>query len=362
MNILIIDTVEFDLNGITSVILNYENHIDKTDICMDYVLTGMPFSDLKSQLEKNGAKVFVIKRNKTPLSYMWNLFKVIRQGKYEIVHIHGNSATMTIELLAAWLAGVPVRIVHSHNTSCTHPTIHKLLLPLFRRLYTHGFACGKEAGEWLFGERDFKIIRNGIDLERFSFSDSVRKEYRQKLNIVDQITIGHVGNFVAQKNHMFLLSAFAEVLKVNQKYKLILIGTGPLENEVQQEIHRLHLDGRVEFLGKSFEVDKYLQAIDIFVLPSLYEGLPVSLIEAQATGLPCIVSDRVSRQVSLIDLVEFLDIESPMAWGERIIEVQPFEHDRSKNIQKYHEQIRRSGYDINYNARGLKALYMELVK
>ena len=359
MKLLVISTVEFDLNGITSVILNYNSHMNKDDLYTDFVVINEPNLELRSKLENEGSGLFVIPRKKNPVYYMITLFKVMQSGGYDIVHVHGNSATMILETGIAQLAGIPVRIAHSHNTTCTHPGMHKVLFPLFRHTYTHGFACGQEAGEWLFRGAPFEIIRNGIDLYQFGFDEIVRDQYRKMLNVDEHILIGHVGNFVEQKNHMFLLVVFSKLVQHFPQYRLVLMGTGHLEDFIKQEVRRLAIEKQVIFVGRTSEVHNYLKAIDMFVLPSLYEGLPVSLIEAQGAGLPCLVSDTVSEHAKLTELVEYLTIDDAEVWCDRIVKTRINTLERKKNIERYHMQIVTAGYDINYNAERLRKLYVE---
>lgn len=359
MKVLIINTVRFRLNGITSVIMNYYRNIDKQELQTDFVVTNEISQEYREELESDGCRIYRLERKKNPLSYMYGLFRLMRRNRYDVVHIHGNSAMMLFDVLPAKLAGVPVRIVHSHNTTCSHMKLHKLLLPIFRKCYTQGFACGAEAGAWLFGQEPFVELKNGIDLTAYRYDENLRQEFRKMIQAGDRTVIGHIGNFVEQKNHSFLLDWYAELAGDNDNYLLLLISDGALMEEMQEKAKQLGLDGKVLFLGKTTQVAGYLQAMDAFVLPSLHEGLPVVLIEAQAAGLPCYVSNRVTKQVNLTGSVQFLPIDDTTAWARCMTDMaeRRAKTDRQQSCERWQQLIAAAGYDVTRNADRLKRLY-----
>ena len=182
-------------------------------------------------------------------------------------------------------------------------------------------ACSKEAGEWLFGNTQFIVLNNGIDVSKYVFNQNIREEYRKILGFSDELVLGHVGRFSNQKNHNFLIDIFYEIIKINKKSKLILIGTGELENEIKEKVESLSLKEKVIFLGARADVNKIMQAMDVFILPSLFEGLPVVGVEAQASGLPCIISDTVSKDVKITDSVLQISLSlPPEEWGKKLID------------------------------------------
>lgn len=188
-----------------------------------------------------------------------------------IVHIHGNSANMAIELLAVTFGGVKVKITHSHNTATMHPCMHKMLWPLFAKLCTVRLACGEDAGKWLYREQKFTVLNNGIETNKYLFSDSVRSITRKELGVKEnEILLGHIGNFIEQKNHTFLIDIFSEVHRANPEFKLLLISDGMLMPTIKDKVHSLELDDAVVFLGKTMNVQNYLSAMDLFLLPSLH--------------------------------------------------------------------------------------------
>lgn len=360
MKVLVVNTVRFRMNGITSVIMNYYRSMDKSDMNIDFVVINKISSSYRQELEANRSKIYYLPRKKNPLIYMWKLYKIIKSNNYDIIHIHGNSAMLSIETLVTFIAKVPVRIIHSHNTTCTHKRLHKLLYPILKKTYTHGFACGEDAGRWMFRNDSFELIKNGIDLNDFNYNEEIRQKYRDKIGAADKKVIGHIGNFIYQKNHTFLIDVFDELLKINSNYLLLLISDGQLLDEMKEKVSKLGIDENIIFLGKTTEINHYLQAMDIFVLPSHYEGLPVVLIEAQAMGLPCLVSDKVSIESKLTDLVKFIPINDTKLWVDAIINERLV--NRELNINVYHQEIEDSGYNVSKNADKVKKLYVEYLK
>lgn len=364
MRILIINTVRFRLNGMTSVILNYYRNMDKSGMQIDFVVSNKISKQYRTELESNGSNIYYLPRKSNPLSYQMKLYKILKEKKYNLVHVHGNSAMMLLDILPAKIANVPVRIVHAHNTTCSHIMLHKILFPIFEKCYTHGFACGQDAGRWLYGDRPFVELKNGIDLMKYQFDKSIREEYRKKIQAGNKVVLGHVGNFIEQKNHTFLLDWYAELLKENSNYLLLLISDGALLEVMKEKVHRLGIENNVLFLGKTTEVHNYLQAMDIFVLPSLYEGLPVVLVEAQASGLPCLVADTVSREANLTNSIEFVSIDNTVDWVKKVRETsdQLLTRNRNKECLNWQHVIAEAGYDITQNANYLKKLYTNYIK
>lgn len=359
MKVLIVSTVRFYVNGITSVILNYYRNMDKNGMQIDFVIPNEIGDEYRTELEQNRSNIYYIPRKSNPLSYQRKLYNIMKENSYDIVHVHGNSAMMLLDILPAKKANIPVRIVHCHNTTCSHKVLHKMFLPIFNKCYTHGFACGQDAGKWLYGDGCFEELKNGIDLEKYRYDESVRAEYREKIGAKNKTIIGHIGNFIEQKNHAFLLDWFSELIKEDSNYLLLLISDGGLLEPMKKKSQDLGIDDNVLFLGKTTEISQYLQAMDLFVLPSLYEGLPVVLVEAQAAGLPCFVSDKVSKEADLTNSLCFLDITDRKEWvrsirgKERMLK----NMNRTKVCEDWQKMIAENGYDIVHNAERMKSLY-----
>lgn len=331
--------------------------MDRTNLKIDFVVINELSKEYKEELTSNGSEYFLLSRKSNPIKYLIQLERLIHKKKYDVVHIHGNSSLMLLDTLPCKLAGMKRIIVHSHNTTCKYVWIHKVLMPVFSKTYTYGLACSEDAGKWLYGKNEFQILRNGIETKRFAFDKGVREEYRNKINAGDKIVIGHVGNFIEQKNHSFLLDVFAAIKKRSDRYLLLLISDGALLEQMKAKAIKLGIEDSVIFLGKTLKVPQYLQAMDIFVLPSLFEGLPIVLIEALAAGLPCIVSERITKEVDLANVFLYMDINEPKHWADSIMLLDANEKQRENNSQKWIKIIEEKNYDIASNAGVLKALY-----
>ena len=267
---------------------------------------------------------------------------------------------MSVELVAARLAGCKVRIDHSHNTTCENQKADKILRPVFNRNYTTAFACGQDAGRWMFGKRKFTIIPNGRNLKKYEYDPKKRTEYRNKLGIAsDALVIGHVGRFNRQKNHEYLVRVFSEVHNKEQNSYLVLVGTGEKVGEIKNLVKELELENNVIFTGVIENVSDYLSAFDIMLLPSLYEGLPLVVIEWQIAGLPCIVSDTVTRECAITSLVKFESVKKrPEVWANEVGNL--ILQDRNDSKEIIFKEIKRVGYDIESGANLLKKKYEKL--
>lgn len=355
-------TTKFEISGITNSVMNYFRYMDKTDMNIDFLVPNLVPDRLRKEIENNGGKVFeLLMRNRNPLKYMNKMESIVKNGNYDIVHAHGNSATLAVEMLAAKKAGTKIRISHSRNTTCKYLFIDKLLRPLFNRTYTQGFACGEEAGKWLFGNKKFTVITNGNDVERFTFNKNIRYEYRRAYNSEGKRVIGHIGSFNYQKNHEFLINIFYELLKINSECVLLLVGDGDLRPSIEDKVEKLGIRDKVVFAGKSLEVEKLVQAMDIMVFPSRYEGLPNVVVECQIACLPSLISDQITREVQITDLVEFLALEQgPKAWAQKINQMGQIEREDVK--KDVINQITDAGFNIKENAKELKEIYKKLYK
>lgn len=295
--------------------------------------------------------------------YFLSLLKVLKNIKPEIVHVHGSSAIMSIDLLAAVLAGVKIRIAHSRNTTADNLKIDKLFRPIFKCLYTDALACGSDAGEWLFGAKSFSVIHNGKDFERFSYDLKKREEQRRRYSLEDKVVVGHVGVFNNQKNHEFLIKVFYEFQKRNPNSVLYLIGNGnQLLRQREEQVKELGIRDKVIFAGGVNDVPERLQAMDIMVFPSFFEGLPNVVLEWQAEGLPSLISDRITQECVATDFVEFASIdESPEVWAKKMEELLNKYKDRK--IQAVHgiNALRENGFDIKDAVSQLESIYEALV-
>lgn len=363
IKILVIMTTNIGTSGISKIVMRYYDYIDKKKVKFDFVVPNEPNDYIKNKFNTNNTNVYIIKRKKNAIKYYFELKKIIKNGKYNIVHVHGNSSTMALELMAAKKAGCKVRIAHSHNTTCNHKIIDKMLRPIFYKYLTCGMACGADAGKWLFGKRKFIIIQNGNELSKYSFNSDIRKNIRKENNLENCIVIGHVGRFNYQKNHDFLIEVFNKYRLNNKNAKLLLIGSGEKENEVKEKIKGYNIEDNVIFTGEINNVNEWLNACDVMMLPSRYEGFPVVLIEWQANGVPCIVSNRISKEVNITDTIKFIDVDkedSVTEWLKCLKKIDKI--DREEISNRNMEILRKRGYDIEQCASNLYNIYLNLMK
>ncbi len=340
--------------GLETMLMNYYRSIDRSLVQFDF-LTHRDFrADYDDEIEALGGRLYRLPSlNPFSRSYLGALDRFFREHpEYRIVHSHLDCMA-GIPLKYAKKHGVPVRIGHAHNSS--QPRDAKYPLKLFyRRMIagqaTHLFACSEEAGRWMFGNADFRVLNNAIDAGRYAFDPAIRSEVRRELGLpADSLAVGHVGRFDPQKNHRFLVEIF-EKLPVDAR--LLLVGDGVLRPDVEQQAAALGIRDRILFTGVRTDVDRLLQAMDLFLMPSLFEGLPVSIVEAQAAGLPCLISDKVPIECKKTALVTQIPLDaSPAEWAEAVLSAA--EAPRENTLS----QIREAGFDIRANAEWLQNYY-----
>ena len=350
------------MGGIETFLLNLYRNIDRERFRFDFI-SQSEHPAFEEQFQKLGAHIFPLPFSyRRPNRYCRDLAKIIRSGCYRIVHIHKNSAADLLPFLVCRRLGIKTVIAHAHNTSSNFGTaanllhgINKQFLPL---LYTDAFACSRPAAEWLFPRSKLgkvKIIKNGINADVYAFRPEIRGEVRRRMKLTNRFVVGHVGRFVSQKNHGFLIDIFHSVYQKNPRAILMLVGAGKLESAIQAKARQLGIENSVLFLGERSDIPRLMQAMDVFVLPSLYEGLSIASVEAQAAGLPCVISDTVTKEIALTDSVKFLSLsEPPEIWAERILKL-----GRNENRNTGEVKIHEAGYDITKTAEYLEKFYLQ---
>lgn len=361
MKILLVNTVATDKNGITMVIFNYLKAMETSDITLDLVSLNNPDKSYVDEVERKGGHVYVLPRSGKKIFTYWDsLRRLIKCNRYDAVHIHGNSHTVVLELAAIWAAGCKVRIVHSHNTTCTYTGIHKLMTIPFNMLYTHGLACGREAGEWMFGKRPFEVVNNGVNTDLFGFKNDVRENLRSELGWNSCKVIGHVGTFIPVKNQTFLVDVFSELYKRDSSYRLLLIGEGDLRKKVMEKVVSLELQDAVKFTGNVNNIYDYVNAMDLVVMPSMFEGLPLTLVEQQANGLHCVVADTITTETDKTGNLSFVSLDAPFSdWADKIQSLDL--SGREERSMDAIQDIKACGYSIQEEAKKLKDYYLVVV-
>lgn len=349
-------------DGITLTQLEFFKHMNLNVFEIDVAAVHDDEQVMIDEFVRNSCRVMKFPdRRKHTIIYFFSLLKEIRKRKPDIVHVHGSSAIMSIELLAAKMAGVKVRIAHSRNTQSDHMKIDKILRPLFACLYTYGLACGIDAGRWMFGDKPFTVIHNGKDFNKFAYSDEIRRKKRMELNLEEKIVIGHVGKMNYQKNHQYLLNIFNEIQKKHSNAILYLMGDGPLKKDVQRQADEMKIADKIIFAGSICDVPQILPAMDIMVFPSRFEGLPNVVLEWQAEGIPCLISDNITDECAPSDLVEFASIKSsPKIWADKVDLMLDHFSDRRTQAKQGMIALKQNGFDIDDALKQLEDIYLKL--
>jgi len=351
--------------GLESLIMEFYRRIDRSKLQFDFLCHSLKQGDFDDDILKLGGRIYRI----PPLSFS-NLRKYYRDldrffsehSEYKIAHSHLNTMSTPI-LHSAYQNGVQIRVAHSHNTGAKPDW--RLLIRLYyklsiKRYATDYYACSKKAAVWLFGKRavaegKVALLNNAIDVNLFSYNQNIREQIRNDLEVNKRFIIGHVGRFDYQKNHTFLIDIFEEVIKIKPESYLILIGDGNLRESIIGLCNEKKLIDSVLFTGKVSNVNDYMQAFDVFLFPSHFEGLPLTGIEAQASGLPCFISDAITDEVIITDLVYALSLKQPAkVWAEYILT-------NCNNVERTDTsmEIKAASYDSSVVAKQLESFYIK---
>ncbi len=348
------------------MLMNYYRHIDRSIVQFDFLCNKKKPGAYDDEVRLLGGKIY-----HTPglnpfkifayMKYMKNLFK--KNPDYKIVEAH-NGALGVYALHGAKNSNVPIRIFHAHGAAITKDwklpikLVCKALLP---QNMTHHFTCGIAAAKCYFGSKvvesgNYEFIPNAIEVDRFIFNSKIRDRIRNEYNLQNKHVLGHVGRFMAQKNHTFLLDVFSELSKRDEKAVLVLLGDGELMESVKEKASKLKIEDKVFFVGNVGNANEWYQAFDAFILPSIWEGLPVVGVEAQAADLPCIFADSITREIGFSDEAKFISTNDPVdVWVEKILEA----FEKKIRLDKT-ELIRNNSYDIQVEAIKLQNRYLKL--
>ncbi len=342
--------------GLETMIMNYYRQIDRDKVQFDFLVHRTFEADFDNEIIALGGNIYRLPvLNPFSPQYFHALEKFFSTHKYDIVHSHLDCLS-AYPLSVAKKYGSKIRIAHAHNKNQDKnwkyiiKILSKFLMPYYA---TDLFACSEEAGAWMFPGRKFIVMKNAIDSKSFMYSNEKEKNVREKLNIANKFVVGHVGRFNPQKNHSFLLSVFKRVMDKEPNAVLLLVGSGDGQEEAKRKAQELGIDMNIMFLGNRDDVPEILQAVDVFVFPSLYEGLGIAAVEAQAAGIPCILSDQVPKECKLCSNVEFLSLKlSVQEWANAICQY------RNHKKQDNHHIISEKGYDIKHNVKWLQDFYV----
>lgn len=355
--------------GIESFIMNMYRNIDRTQVQFDFMVMRDQEEFYDQEIAALGGEKYTISvsAGNTLLRILKEsraLYHFLKNNPYQIVHIHYTTPLRAPYLLAAKRAGVPVRIYHSHSAEVSGKSKGKLwIYEYFRKKIddwsTHRFACSEAAAKWMYSnntlkEHDYQVVCNGIDVEKFKFDSESREEVRRELGLGDAYVLVHTGRFLEQKNHRFIIEVFRALKQRCAHVKLLLLGKGELLDEMKALVADYSLNEDVHFLGVRSDVERFLSAADCYLMPSLYEGLPVAAVEAQCAGLPCVFSENITREVALTAHTAFLSLEQPVSdWCDQLL---AYRNVTRKDCSK---EITSKGYSIQNGAKALQTFYLD---
>ncbi|GIO19642.1 putative glycosyltransferase EpsF [Oceanobacillus oncorhynchi subsp. incaldanensis] len=358
-----------DRGGAETMVMNLYRNIDKTKVQFDFIIHTKDECDYSQEIRDLGGNIYNISRynGKNHLKYKKEWIEFFEQHReYKVVHAHMRS-TASIFIKIAKKYNITT-IAHSHNTSSGKgiSAFYKNLLQRnLKSLPDYKFACSLSAGSWLFGEKaikkdNFYIVPNSIDMDKFEFNIENRKERRKKLSLDEEsIIVGTVGRLTEQKNPFFILQVMKYISNYNKNIKFLWIGTGELHKSINEKINELKLQDNIILLGSTPKVEDYLQAMDIFLLPSLWEGLGIVVIEAQASGLPCIVSENIPQEAIISDLVEQVELSKGFKqWGKEILNIAQGLNEHSRKQNKIDKEL----YDVNKTSKWIENFYLHLTE
>lgn len=361
-------TSGMDMGGIETMVMNLYRRMDRERVQFDFVEYGEKIWYYDPEIEELGGKIYRFPAGRSGFSGRMDAYRELFRShpEYTVLHTHASSVTGTI-LATHRLAkemGIPTRILHSHTSQMAQKFSlaglrHYVQKHMNNPLITHLFACSKSAGAFMYGKRAFEkrgtLVHNAIDPSRYAFSPEIRARVREELHLGDHLTVGHVGRFDYPKNHEFLVEVFAALCRVRPDSRLLLVGVGDHMEAIREKVSRMGLQDRVVFTGLRTDVPDLMQAMDLFLMPSRYEGLPVVGIEAQGAGLPCIFSDRVPREVAVTPHTRFLSLEdSADAWAAAVLEAaEGFQRQNTSAL------LAEAGYDIRQVAWWMQDFYLQ---
>ena len=351
--------------GAETMIMNLYRNIDRSKVQFDFVENSSEPAVFDEEILSLGGRIYRCPHynGKNHFTYVkwWNDFFKAHPGEYSIVHGHlGSTAAIYLSIAKKYGA---YAIAHSHSSGTDH-SLHSYLYRMMsyntRNVADYFFACSEAAGKDRFGRKvisgdHYAVLNNAIDVNRFSYDPTVREAVRDELGIEqNQLVVGHIGRYTKEKNHEFILKIFSELKKLDSSVRLLMIGDGPLHTQIMQTAEQLNLSSAVIFTGVRSDVERLVQAMDVFAFPSLYEGLPVTMVEAQAAGLPCIISDKVPPECILTDgLVDIMPLSAaPDAWAWKILE----KRDTTRADRR--AEIAAHGFDIITEAVKLQEFYL----
>ena len=356
-------TTQLNFGGVQTFLLTYAEHMDPETIIFDYVVQTNDPCALDERVKQRGSRIYyVTPMAKSLLGYMRDVYHLLKKHpEYKIVHTHLNYRNI-FPLISAKLAKVKVRISHSHNNYTATNGLKSAERKMFRFLLpviaTDYWACSEMAGKWLYGNNKYNVIHNAIEISKFKFSEEIRENLRKKHNIYNQIVWINVGMFGKAKNHKFLLNLFNEHVKHNPDTCLVLCGDGDERKNIEQQAADYGICDKVFFLGSVDNVNEYLMMADIMITPSLFEGLPLVCVEAQATGCPVVASSAIPDEALFADNTERCMTWKISDWEDSIKRMLNMQIDRKQAGMLCSE----NNFDICNEAKKLQNVFVKMAE
>lgn len=349
------------LGGVEKFILDLYREIDKSRIQFDFLMYRNIFSEASELINNFGGKIYYVpKYSSKPIQFLKYISEFYNEhNDYNVIHCHASHASVIMYTLPCWFKSSVKIIFHSHNSQGNCLLVHKFFRVIVKKRADELLACSKVAAEWMYGKNvkvlnKVKLINNGICIEKFRYNMDLSHNLKEKYGLINKIVFGHIGEFREQKNHMFLIDIFKCIHEKEDKAVLLLVGDGDMRFEIEEKVRLYNLNESVVFIGRQNNVEKIYQIMDVFLLPSLYEGLPFVGVEAQAAGLLTIFSNNVSKESKITDCAIFIDlINNANDWANIILK-------KSKNYNRKDtsEQIRSAGYDFRNSVKILESIYI----
>lgn len=367
----ILVTAPLGIGGVTNMMINIQKHIEREILNFDYLSFHNRKEPREDAILALGSRKLVASADEINNKFLRfflrlnRIREVCKENHVKVLHFNADNPIALIYILAAKAGGVKFITIHSHNASYGDAGrilkfVGRTLKPLITLGCDYYVGCSELAGRFMFpksviNSANYEVWKNGIELEKYDYNPVVRNMMRTQLGLSDKFIIGHVGRFSAQKNHSFLLDIFQKIYAKDSDAVLLLLGVGELVDSIKEKAVTLGINDRVIFYGVSDEMEKMWQALDVFVMPSLHEGLPVTGIEAQASGLPCVFADSITQEVKVTDHCEFISLSTtPDIWAERVLTYKNYTRTSGR------EALEKANYDIRKTADRVATFYMKI--